>query len=284
LPRVPAILALLLTALPAAASGPEALLPLPSQLAPLAPDGATVLHTADSLWEKINGEAEQYRRFGVRRSASAYFTLPDDPMRGVEISLFDMGSPLGAFGMYAAYRSPSVPRMEAGNDGSFSDRQAMFWQGRHFVLIDGFGPDETRAEDLRGALAAVAARLGPVPPRPSGLEAFERIAVPGSVLYIPDHLLGRDAMPPGFEGRSADGVRIFASLTAPRVSSSAYRGLLESTVSFRLPGGDGYSGTDPVQGEVTVVFRKGGMVGLLAPLKDPSTIPLLTRLLTLLSP
>jgi hypothetical protein len=122
-----------------------------------------------------------------------------------------------------------------------------------------------------------------VPPRPASLERFEKIADPATVLHLPDHLLGREAMPPGFEGRTVGGTRIFASLEGSKASPGAYRALLDPVVSFRLNGAAGFSGTDPVQGDVTVLAARGRMVGVLAPLGDPAVVPLLARLLDLIS-
>ena len=114
--------------------------------------------------------------------------------------MFAFADPLGAFGLFAAFRPPECAVQPLGNGGCVGDYQGFFWHGDLFVLADAAGPAAARPADLHRALEAAAALLGPPPPRPEPLRAFSRFADTRTIRYQPQHLLGRAALPPGLEG------------------------------------------------------------------------------------
>ncbi|MHB8764030.1 MAG: DUF6599 family protein [Deferrisomatales bacterium] len=240
-------------------------------------------HTPDSLWEKINGEAELYRRFGLREAAFAYFEHPGDPARGLEVSAFALAEPLGAFGVWAGFR-PAAARVEPlGNGGFRDDYQAALWHGAVFVRLHAFGDGPQRVAVLEQALAAVTRRLGAAPPRPAVLRAFEGLTVPGTARLSPDHLLGRRALPPGLEGRAPEGYGAFLSL-AGTGDLAGYRALLREGRAVPVPGGEGYAGVDPDLGPVTWGVRGQRLAGLRAPPEAPGAARVLEALLEIPAP
>lgn len=259
-----AVLGLLCLLLPASGGAEVASrLPGPSDLGPLAQVGGVERHTPDSLWEKINGEAELYRRFGLREAAFAYFEHPEHPSRGLEAAVFELDSPLGAFGVFFSFLPAGAGVLPLGSGAHRDDYQAFLWWGPRFVHLHAHGDSEQRRGSLDAALGAIQARLGAVPERPRELAAFEAVADPATVRYAPDHLLGRGALPPGLEGATPKGLRVFASLRRKGVAEAvdAYRGLLAGVRAVTLAGGEGWTGVDPNLGPVTVVVRGEMLVG-----------------------
>lgn len=240
----------------AAAGDPAGALPAAGALAPLSRGGRVERHTPETLWERINGEAEVYRAYGYASSAHAAYESPADPDRRVELSAFRFADPLGAFGLFAAFRPPECTLHPFGNGGCLGEFQGFFWHGDTFVLADAAGPAATRAGDLRRALEAVAAALGPAPPRPEPLRAFSRFVDTRTIRYQPQHLLGREALPPGLEG-VADATPVFAT-TGPcdieRVEAviAGYARVLEGAERSEVNGYRMLSGIDPALGPVTL--------------------------------
>jgi hypothetical protein len=105
----------------AAPPDPATALPDAAALAPLASAAPIERHTPDTLWERIDGEAELYKSHGLAASAHARYEDPKDPDRRVELSAFSFADPLGAFGVFAAFRPSRCDGLGPGNGGCLGD-------------------------------------------------------------------------------------------------------------------------------------------------------------------
>lgn len=248
----------------AAPADPAAALPAAAALAPLARSERIERHTPETLWERIDGEAELYNSYRLAASAHALYGDPALPDRRIDLSVFSFADPLGAFGLFAAFRPPECAVQALGNGGCLGDYQGFFWHGGFFVLADAAGPDAARSGDLRRALEAAAALLGPPPPRPEALRAFSRFVETRTIRYQPRHLLGRDALPPGLEGK-AGGTAVFLSVGpggAPSAAAiDAYAGVLEAPVLGEHKGLRVLTGRDPALGPVILLGGRQGIGG-----------------------
>ena len=54
----------------------------------------------EGLWEYLNGGAPRYQAYGFERLVHSRYQLGDDPHASVIADVYDMGSELGAFGIY----------------------------------------------------------------------------------------------------------------------------------------------------------------------------------------
>jgi hypothetical protein len=251
--------------LPAAVAAQE-LPPLFPDAAPMgseAPRGDIESYSSKTLWEKINGEAELFRRFGVIRAAFAHYEHPNDIDRTLELAVYSFPDNLSAFGLFATFSSADDPREELGNGAVIGSYQGYLWHGSFFVTADAFGSPEVRAATLKWALSQVVSTLGPVPPVPLPLKAFGKAAEPATISYRPDHLLGREIFPSGLEGSLANGTRIFTTIekTAAADVLAAYRTLLENPKEARHGDATLLSGVDPLLGKVTVMARGERLAG-----------------------
>jgi hypothetical protein len=283
-------LALLLTAAigdaDAAPPDPATALPDAAALAPLARAAPIERHTPDTLWERIDGEAEIYKSYGLAASAHARYEDPKDPDRRIELSAFSFADPLGAFGIFAAFRPSSCDGRGHGNGGCLGDYQGFFWQGGLFVLADASGPAATRPADVRRALDAAASLLGSAPEPPAPLPEFLRLAT--GARYQPQHLLGRAALPPGLEG-NAGGTFAFrataaADLDAARAWLEAYGAVLEKPESGSREGRRYLAGIDPALGPVVLLAGERGISGARSTPDKPGVWELLMKLSPLAGP
>lgn len=257
------VLAVTTTPAPAAPVDPAMALPAVAALAPLVRRAGIERHTPETLWERIDGEAELYKTFGLTASAHALYEDPAAPDHRIDLSLFSFADPLGAFGLFAAFRPPECTVQPLGNGGCLGDYQGFFWCGDVFVLADAAGSDSARPTDLRRALAAAAALLGPAPRCPEALRAFSRFVDTRTIRYQPQHLLGREALPPGFEG-IAGGTPVFLSsgaFTSEAVGAAlaAYAPVLAGAARSERNGYRVLAGRDPDLGPVLLV---GGLHGI----------------------
>jgi hypothetical protein len=257
---------------------PAAGLPAGRALAPLVRGERVERHTPETLWERIDGEAELYNTYRYAASAHALYEDPATPDRRIDLSVFRFSDPLGAFGLFAAFRPPDCAVQQLGNGGCLGDYQGFFWSGDFFVLADAAGPAATRPGDLRRALEAADALLGPPPTRPEPLRAFSRFVETRTIRYQPRHLLGREALPPGLEGK-AGATAVFLSVGpggAPSAAAlDAYAGVLEAPVLGEHKGLRVLTGRDPALGPVILLGGRQGIGGARAAADTPGIRDLL---------
>ena len=122
----------------AAEKGIEAF--LPASCAPgWAMDGTVATYTPENLYKYIDGEAELYMPYGFRKAATVLYAKPDTKDIGIVVNIFEMGSLLDAFGIYANFRSPTLEQIKVGAEGFLDESQLMFYQDRYFVQIEASG-------------------------------------------------------------------------------------------------------------------------------------------------
>ena len=274
--RLLGVLAALVVAASSAQGGDGLAERVPSagQLAPLQLAGAVESFSPETLWERINGEAELYRLYGLAEAAMAYFEDPRDAERGVEVSLFRLADPLGAFGLFAVFRGTGGTPLDLGNGGVLDDYQAQFWQGDLFALFHAFGTDGTRRKDLRRAAQAVSQGLGAPRDPPKLLTRFSGLVRPDSIRYYPDHLFGRATLPPGLSGTHAGGTVLFIGTTGGETLSE-YTGALTTTAE---PAPGRVTGRDPDLGRLTLAIHNGRLLGVRGDVAEKDLGGLLRRL------
>jgi hypothetical protein len=265
------------SAVSAGLGDPAAGLPVARALDPLVRGERIERHTPDTLWERIDGEAELYNHYRLASSAHALYEDPAAPDRRIDLSVFRFSDPLGAFGLFASFRPAECAVEPLGNGGCLGSYQGFFWNGDCFVLADAAGPEATRPGDLRRALEAAAALLGPPPTRPEPLRAFSRFADTRTIRYQPRHLLGREALPAGLEGK-AGGTPVFLSVGPDAASAAAldaYAKVLEAPAFGEHRGLRVLTGRDPALGTVTLLGSSHGIAGGRAAPDAPGLLDLL---------
>jgi len=107
---------------------------------PAEPDG---IYTADTLFDYIDGAAEVYRSFNVRRAVGRRYSRPGQP--DILADVFDMGSPADAYGAYH-HDIREGEDAGCGQDSEYLSGALSFWKDRYFVSIIPF--DETPESEM----------------------------------------------------------------------------------------------------------------------------------------
>ena len=107
----------------------------------------------DNLYDLINGGSEVYIAYGLKEMAVADFRATDTPNASVTVEVYDLSSPLNAFGRFSKFlagksnptsAAEGVPRAVAGR-GMLGSGSASFWKAGFLVnltLLDE-SPDAT---------------------------------------------------------------------------------------------------------------------------------------------
>jgi hypothetical protein len=135
-----------------------------SEYAGLFPDAAAVDYVRSrseitdyreaGLYEFLNGGAELYFDYGIVAAASAEYKT--GPELGIEMSIYDMGTPEGAFGIYSTFRYAGADFVAIGGEGMKTEASLDFWKGRYYCKLLSFDTDpraQTAIMDLGTALA-----------------------------------------------------------------------------------------------------------------------------------
>ena len=182
--------------------------------------------TPDNLWEYLNGGAPRYEAYGFKRLVHVRYQLGDDPLASVTADVYDMGSELGAFGIYRSIRPSDAVVRTWGAEGYRSGTVAAAWKGEVFVHASS---DDERPE-LIATMEILVSRVcdvadgGVLPPiildplPPQGL-------VPYSERYVASNLLGHAAFGEGvvatYEIDSLRGELFFSELESEDVARQA---------------------------------------------------------------
>jgi hypothetical protein len=178
---------LLLTALAATGAAAASEPPFPSPQG-WTPAGEVLTFGRGELWEYINGAADAFLAYGFRE-----VRVGDLSAKGVTLSVavYDMGTPLNAFGMYRTERPEGEPSVAAGAEAVvMAPYQCLLLKDAYYVKVDvmeGDLPAKT-GESLVRELAALLPGGDGLPAPVLALPAADR--VPGSEGYARESYLG----------------------------------------------------------------------------------------------
>jgi len=153
------------------------LLPEPGSVAGVGDMGEIAEYEEETLYDFLNGGAELYFDYGIVSIASAEYSTAAGT--GIEVSIYDMQSPSGAFGIYSNIRYAGAEFVSVGNEGMLSASSLDFWKGKYYCRLVTFDMEpETQAVmlELGKALAANITGAGSPPAVVGLLPEANRVA------------------------------------------------------------------------------------------------------------
>ena len=106
--------------------------------------GEAVRFYSSDLYRYMDGGADIYLKYGLVAMAHREYKGAGLDMT---VDVFDMGSPLQAFGIYSSERSPEYHFIPIGAEGYSSESTLNFVQGRYYVRLSAFGDGAATALD-----------------------------------------------------------------------------------------------------------------------------------------
>jgi len=224
--------------------------------------GEVLIYDADNLWEYINGAAELFVEFGVQTCRAADLVAGDVT---VTVELYDMGTPLNAFGVYEREKPGddiSVPGATAGVVSA--PYQALLLKGGTYVKVNTFEGELTEASGLQ-LLEALAAALpgGTTPPPELDLLPSEG-KVAGTEGYKPLAFLGQaDLTDCLYAEYSRDGEEIWQGFVVlPSGVASVWEAVAGSWESVQHNGEEVFFTEVPYSGFVGIMRRGDRVFGV----------------------
>lgn len=178
------------------------------------PEGEVSTFTPDTLWEHINGAAETFIQYGFKELNTAELSKEGVT---VAVGVYEMGSPLNAFGIYRTERPEDAETVDIGAQAVISaPYQAVLVKDRFYVKVDVYEGEIDEATG-RSILEAVASGL----PGSNGMpEVFDTLPakgqVPGSQRFTREAFLGvrelQRCISAGYDNGTDEGVQFFVML------------------------------------------------------------------------
>jgi hypothetical protein len=251
----------------------------------LAPQGWKPLEnathfTADTLFEKIDGRAEQYLDYKFVGLTCVSLVNAQDSKQFIDVYLYDMGQPAQAFGVFSIERTEGLPAVALGREGYRAEASYFFWKGRYYVQLLASGKGTNLAQVGLNVARTLEKRLKDDGKPLWGLQALpEKDRIPGSVQYFTVDAMSLDFMKETYIAlyRRGDAqVTAFLSKQSSRDAAAktlfSYEGHMKKhgkVVEKRET--DTYTLiTADMGGAFDVVFRKGSLIGGVSMVEDLS--------------
>jgi len=237
--------------------------------------GEVLIYDADTLWEYINGAAELFVSYGVRSCQTTDLASGD---MTVTVDLYDMGTPLNAYGVFEREASGEAVDVEGAVAALVSPPyQALLLKGSTYAKVNVF-EGELTMDAGRGLLQALAAALpgeSTVPAEFGLLPTDGKIA--GTDAYQAEAYLGltelTDCVFAEYGGDEGEAWQGFVVL--PEAASSVWETLAGQWNSVELGGAEVLFREVPYRGFVGVMRTDSGIFGVSG---APDQEALLTRL------
>lgn len=137
---------------------------LPADAAGWIADGEGEAYDTESIYAYIDGHAEVYMAYGMKRCLSRRYAAPAGDAE-IVVDLFEMESPADAFGVFSHDRAGE--EVAVGRGGVFRHGWLSFWQSSWYGSVYATASDETTRETVLaiGRIAADALPRGGEPPQ-----------------------------------------------------------------------------------------------------------------------
>ena len=257
-------------------------------------DGPTD-YDSETLYEYLNGGAPLYLDFGFQRLVHVRYQFGGSFLSSVTLDIYDMGSELGAFGLYRSGRPIGAEVRDWGAEGYRSGTVAAAWKGS--ISIHGEA-DEDRPElieAMEGLVAKVANSVDGGTSIPQIIDLLPRDGlVPWSERIVAEDLMSHAFLPGGvlatYRVAGDEGTMFFSDLAGEPAVTEAMAELRahheqwgEIVDDIDSIGDGGFRFSDPGLGSGGVVSTGFFVVGVHGGLPSDVQMVLLARMVESLS-
>ncbi len=173
-----------------ATTGSAALKDMLPRLADWKPAEEARAYDPASLFEYIDGAAEAYISYDFKELVVGNY-LHGTSKATMTVEIYDMGTPLDAFGIYSAERSPDSRFLAVGVQGYMDEGSLNFLAGRYYVKLLGYEGGDRTESYLNAYAAAIVSKIKDPAAFPALLKAFPAEGlVANSEKYIARNFMG----------------------------------------------------------------------------------------------
>lgn len=233
--------------------------------------GAAKQFGKENLWEQINGRASFFLAYDMVRMTFVSFVNSTNESQFIDLSIYDMGNPTNAFGVFSTERSQEAPAVKLGRAGYRSDASYFIWKGRYYIRI--ISSDTTDMFRQTGMTLArrVTGSLTDSGEPVWGLTALPPAdRIPQSVRYFKVNAMGLEFMRSTYTADYRKGDRIVTAFLTKHNTAKSAQDAVARYIGYAKNFGEGIDemtvkGVDLVTcnmgGIYDVAFHKGRLMG-----------------------
>jgi len=252
-------------------------------------DGPTD-YDSETLYEYLNGGAPLYLEFGFLRMVHVRYQFGDGSLSSVTLDVYDMGSDLGAFGLYRSGRPPEAEVRDWGAEGYRSGTVAAAWKGSVSIHAEADEDRPELIEAMEGLVAKVAKSVGGGTSLPQIINLLPSDGlVPLSERIVAEDMMSHAFLPGGvlatYRVAGDEGTVFFSHLAGETSITEAMAGLRthheqwgEIVEDIDSIGDGGFRFSDPGLGPGAAVSTGPYVVGVHGDLPTDVQMDLLGRL------
>jgi hypothetical protein len=242
--------------------------------------GNPYTYVPNNLYSYIDGAADMFIAYGFVKLQGAEYVDTADKQESMTVDMYDMGSPLSAFGIFNSKKDPESPSLNIGAGSCGTEQFVIFYKDRLYVEIQPrIARDKNKPVPVITA-QKIAARIPGTTNPPREIQYLPALnKVPGSENYVTGGILGHAFLPHGlvsdyrFNGET---VKAFIAMFPTEKDSSAaferYKAYLKEageTVTAGEGGSEkGFNAKEKYHGHVIVV-NQGCFIAGVADLSHP---------------
>ena len=236
--------------------------------------------TPENLYEQINGRATFFQAYDMIRMTYVRFVNSDETTQFINLSIYDMGTPTNAFGVFSAERSQGESSLDLGRASYRSGANYFIWKGQYYIRIISAGTtDEFQriGMDLAQKVTDFLLDSGEHVWGLSALPLADRM--PESVQYFKVDAMGLDFMRNTYTATYRKGNTMVTAFLSQQDSAESARAKVVRYASYakkygkgtdRLRAGEVELVSCDMGGTYDVVYQKGRLIGGVTYVEDRS--------------
>jgi len=234
--------------------------------------------TPENLYEQINGRAAFFLSYDMIRMTYVRFVNSDETTQFINLSIYDMGTPTNAFGVFSAERSQGESSLELDRAGYRSGANYFIWKGQYYIRII-----SAEATDAVQRIGMDLARkvTGFLPD--SGEQVWGLTALPltgrmsESIQYFKVDAMGLDFMRNTYTATYRKGTTLVTAFLSKQDSAESARAKVVRYAAYakkygkgidRLKAGEVELVSCDMGGSYDVVYQKGRLIGGVSYVED----------------
>ena len=250
--------------------------------------GAAYTYQPDSLYQYINGAADQVIAYGFKKLCGAEYICTTDTQESLVIDIYDMGSDLSAFGMFTSKKDPASASLGIGAESFGNEQYVAFYKKHFYVEIQSRISAEKNRLIPQQAARLVAQKIPGPSMQPALLRVFPAAdQVSGSENYIVGGILGHAFLPQGVVSEYRSNGAVIKAFVALFQSSSGAQAAFEQYKQFlsalgkpaaqsNAAGERSFSAQEPYHNNI-IVAQQGRFVAGITELSRPQQGTLLLK-------
>jgi hypothetical protein len=153
----------------------------------------------ENLYEYIDGAADSFHSYDFAALIHQEYKVDN---ADVTVDIYDMGSPLNAFGIYSAERSPNYDFRAYGAEGYIDDLTLNFFQDSYYIKMSAYSENGKNRPVMEAFVQAISQRIGKGNSMPDVFKIFPASArLPRTEKFILGMPLGYDFLGPAYQAR-----------------------------------------------------------------------------------